>query len=236
MPLGTPKLERIKAAVSAAFPDAIYGQANCRPRNGLGWWSQHAGSEDRPEPEDDWKGNAVDIVHKDYGYGNTSPAHQAWLDRVNAYLVANREALDLNELIWRKRNHYDHIHTSPWPKMHDPPWYTPPCKGGDLIVVYADKTRGDTFAVASIDPDMATWLTALQRQTPAYFERMQETTDHPGGRAGYWGESHDEDGNRIAPLPSDEEWDKALDELAGGALEMGSVPGGLHGHTSKTID
>ncbi len=148
MPTGTPRLERIKEAVTARFPDAIYGQYNCRPRNALGWWSQHAGS----EPAKGYRGNAVDIVHKDHGYGDTSPAHQAWLDKVNAYLEANREALDLNELIWRKRNHFDHIHTSPWPKMHDPPWYTPPCKGGKLVVRFADKTRGDTFDVHAPPP------------------------------------------------------------------------------------
>ncbi len=148
MPIGTPKLERIKSAVDARFPDAIYGQYNCRPRNSLGYWSQHAGS----EPAKGYRGNAVDIVHKDHGYGDKSPAHQAWLDKVNAFLEANREALDLNELIWRKRNHFDHIHTSPWPKMHDPPWYVPPCKGGTLVVAYADKHRGDTFDVLAPPP------------------------------------------------------------------------------------
>ena len=147
MPTGTPRLERIKEAVSARFPDAIYGQYNCRRRNGWNW-SQHAGS----EPPRGYRGNAVDIVHQRYGYGDTSHAHQRWLDEVNAYLVANREVLDLNELIWRKRNHFDHIHTSPWPKMHDAGLYKPPCKGGDLITVNEDGTRGTTFNVDAPPP------------------------------------------------------------------------------------
>ena len=144
MPTGTPNLETIKRAVSREFPDAIYGQFNCRRRNALRYWSQHAGS----EPAFGYKGNAIDIVHKDHGYGDETPKHQAWLDLVNAFLVANRVALNLNELIWRKRNHYDHIHTSPFPKMYDLPWYKAPCDGGStLIVVYRDGTRGSTFGL-----------------------------------------------------------------------------------------
>ena len=147
MPIGTPRLERIKAAVSARFPDALFGQFNCRRRNGWNW-SQHAGS----EPVRGYRGNAIDIVHKDHGYGDTSPAHQAWLDKVHAYLFANRVALDLNELIWRKRNHFDHIHTSPYPKLYDAGTYKPPCKGGTLIVVNKDKSRGTTFNVDAPPP------------------------------------------------------------------------------------
>ncbi len=147
MPTGTPNLERIKAAVSGAYPDARYGQYNCRRRNGWNW-SQHAGS----EPSKGYRGNAVDIVHRLHGYGDTTPEHQAWLDEVHAFLVTNRDALELNELIWRKRNHYDHIHTSAWPKMHDAGLYKPPCMGGDLIVIYEDGTRGDTFGSPAPPP------------------------------------------------------------------------------------
>ncbi len=219
MPTGTPRLERIKTAVTARFPDAIYGQFNCRPRNALGFWSQHAGSENRPHGQLDWRGNAVDIVHKDHGYGDTSPAHQAWLDQVNAYLEANREPLDLNELIWRKRNHFDHIHTSPWPKLRDVPWYTPPCKGGDLIVIHADKTRGDTFGVLAppppppnIDPEMESNLAALKAQTSAWYVDLKAITGHPGGIAEYWGVDYD--GHLTNGVtPTDEEWLDAYDEL-----------------------
>ena len=220
MPTGTPTLERIKAGVSAEFPDAIYGQYNCRPRNGLGWWSQHAGS----EPAKGYKGNAVDIVHKDHGYGDTSAAHQAWLDDVNAYLVANRERLDLNELIWRKRNHWDHIHTSAWPKMHDPPWYTPPCKGGDLVVVFADKSRGDTFDVLIMDDEMESNLAALKAQTSAWYERLQDLTDTPGGNASYWGV--DWDGGPNGVWPTDDEWLRAYDELWTAHVTASATAGG----------
>jgi hypothetical protein len=147
MPVGTPTLERLKAAVSAEFPDAIYGQFVCKRRNGWNW-SQHAGS----EPDKGYKGNAVDIVHKDHGYGDKTPAHKAWLDRVNAFLIVHADELDINELIWRKIRHHDHIHTSCWPKLHDAGLYKPPCRGGNLIVVNKDGSRGDTFDVLAPPP------------------------------------------------------------------------------------
>ena len=147
MPTGTPKLERIKAAVSAEFPEVIYGQYNCKRRNGFNW-SQHAGS----EPKWGYKGNAVDIVHRDHGYGDKTPAHQAYLDQVNAFLIAHEDELDLNERIWRKIRHFDHIHTSPWPKMKDAGLYRPPCKGGELVVIYENGRQGDTFKVVAPPP------------------------------------------------------------------------------------
>lgn len=224
MPTGTPNLERIKAAVSAEFPDAIYGQFNCRRRNAVGNWSQHAGS----EPAKGYKGNAVDIVHKDHGYGDTSAAHQAWLDDVNAFLVVYRVELDLNELIWRKRNHYDHIHTSPWPKLHDFPLYKPPCKGGDLIVRYADKTRGDTFGdpgpPSSMEDDVII-RASMQNQNEAYYVWLQGVTTYPiGDDPGYWGRTGESGG------PTDAEWDlptanfpSVLEELVTASISAGAL-------------
>ncbi len=195
MPTGTPNLERIKTAVSNAFPDARYGQYNCRRRNGWNW-SQHAGS----EPPRGYRGNAVDIVHRSHGYGDKTPAHQAWLDDVHAFLVANRDALELNELIWRKRNHYDHIHTSPFPKMLDAGTYKPPCKGGDLIVIYKDGTRGDTFGSPPPPPPPPKLpeddMTREDAQTtPEWVGNLSEATIHamfdsglhePAHGAEYW--------------------------------------------------
>ena len=91
-------------------------------------------------------------------------------------------------------------------------WYKPPCKGGDLIVVFADGSEGSTFDVPNMD-EMQSNLAALQKQTPEWYENLKALTGHPGGRAGYWGESHDENGNRVATLPSDKEWASAYEEL-----------------------
>ena len=181
MATGTPHLERIKAAVLLRFRDAIFGQYNCRRRNGWNW-SQHAGS----EPAEGYRGNAVDIVHKDHGYGDKSPAHQAWLDRVNAFLVQNREALELNELIWRKRNHFDHIHTSPWPKLYDAGLYKPPCEGGNLIVVHKGGRRGATFQVPAPPPPPPTSPTLEDEMLPLRYgdgfvdgQQLTYPTGHP---------------------------------------------------------
>lgn len=75
---------------------------------------------------------------------------------------------------------------------------------------------------ADKEDDMV-WLTALQRQTPEWFEAVQRQTNKPGGNASYWGKSHNEKGVRIAPHPDDDEWAKALAELAGAALEAGAL-------------
>lgn len=101
------------------------------------------------------------------------------------------------------------------------------------------------------DEDMSIWLGSLQRQSEAYYVALQEQTGSPkGSDPGYWGRSHDSDGNRIAPSPGDTEWDNALDELAAASLQAGvgvasSFPPHAHDdryavkdhpHTSRTID
>ena len=163
-------MERLKLAVSTHYPDVIYGQYNCKRRNGWNW-SQHAGS----EPAKGYKGNAVDIVHKDHGYGDKTPAHQAYLDEVYGYLQQGSNALDINELIWRKLRHYDHIHTSCWPKLYDAGLYTPPCHGGELIVVNKDGTEGDTFDVLGAPPNMGANMSYIDMQpTEVWAEKLGE--------------------------------------------------------------
>lgn len=79
--------------------------------------------------------------------------------------------------------------------------------------------------------DMAIILDALQRQTPAFYEALQQQTGHPAGNAGYWGKSHNAAGERIADHPDDAEWDRALLELFTAALEAGALtPAGTHDH------
>ena len=74
--------------------------------------------------------------------------------------------------------------------------------------------------------DDMTWLTALQRQTEEYYVAMADQTDSPGGDdPGYWGRSHNSDGERIAPNPNDAEWAGAVDELATASLTAGVLFG-----------
>lgn len=224
----TPHIERIRVAVLQYFPDAIFGLFNCRhiSSNPLRSWSQHAGS----EPARGYRSNAADIVHADYGYSD-SAIHQQWLREVYAFLRAYEAALEVDQLLGPgDKDHDNHVHVSPFPKMFALFAYRPPCKGGELIVVYADGSKGDTFGpmIPEEDNDMQIWLEALQRQTSAYYVALKEQTGHPGGRAGYWGESHDENGDRIATHPDDSEWDRAVVELATASLEAGVLsPGAL---------
>ncbi len=67
--------------------------------------------------------------------------------------------------------------------------------------------------LAAQEDDMQSNLAALQKQTPEWYDNLKALTGHPGGRAGYWGESHDENGNRVAPAPNDQEWASAYEEL-----------------------
>ena len=74
--------------------------------------------------------------------------------------------------------------------------------------------------------DDMVWLSSLQRQTPEYFVALAEQTGTPGGSdPGYWGRSHDSSGDRIHAIPTDEEWDNALDVLAAASLEVGVQSG-----------
>ncbi len=81
------------------------------------------------------------------------------------------------------------------------------------------------------------WLTALQRQPPEYFVALNEQTGSPAGAdPGYWGKSHNSDGNRIRANPDDREWDNAVEELATASLRAGAFhPGPAdHDHPDKS--
>ncbi len=157
MPTGTPNLERIKAAVSAEFPHARFGQYNCRHigSNPMRSWSQHAGS----EPDRGYFGNAVDIWHVDHKPPgkppDSSPTHQAWLRKVRAFITLHFGDL-IDQMLGPGDNaaHANHLHTSPFPKMKSNWWYRPPCKGGTLIVIHEDGSTGDTFGASSMEANM----------------------------------------------------------------------------------
>jgi hypothetical protein len=135
--VATPNVQTIIDRLRLAYPDRLrFGTYNRRHigSNPLRPWSQHAGS----EPAKAYWGNAVDIHDPADGYDS------ALLDEVYAFLNANREALRIRVLLWRVKNHHDHVHVDTWKKMADQPWYRPPPKG-PLVTIDEDGTEHDTF-------------------------------------------------------------------------------------------
>ncbi len=107
--MGTTSQQTAKAALKEKFSFLVISDATVVRRidctNPPCGWSQHS-----------W-GNALDIY-----------ATPGQLDNVAAWLTSNAEALKLKVLIWRERNHYDHIHVDFWPTGEG----TPPGAGGTL--------------------------------------------------------------------------------------------------------
>jgi hypothetical protein len=114
----TPNVAAIRAELELGFNGLSFGVTNCRPIAGSTTWSQHAWS------------NALDI------HGATT-----LLDKVYAWLIAHRYELQIRVILWRVKDHYDHIHVDPWPKGIG----TPPCAGGKLQVRYQNGKTGDSF-------------------------------------------------------------------------------------------
>ena len=171
----TPAVQRVRRELEARFPGLRFEFNNCRHigRNPLKPWSQHAGS----EPKRGWYGNAGDVFDPENPYG--SPL----LDRVAAWLKANEERLGIRVILWRVKNHFDHIHFDTWPMMFDKWWYTPPCKGGALRTVLKDGTKSDTFALDDTEDEMEyvqigdTGLTVkkIQKAINGYRKQFQPT-------------------------------------------------------------
>lgn len=84
-------------------------------------WSQHA-----------WPGgNARDIFGPDHLPSGSS---QALLDVVAAYLRVNQKRMGIRTILWRVRDHYNHIHADMWPTGYG----VPPCAGGRERYMYSD--------------------------------------------------------------------------------------------------
>ena len=145
----TPNCQRIVFGVTEAFPDVQFGTFKCRhlSSNPEKPWSQHAAS----EPARGYLANALDITHRDFGL-STDPTHQAWLDLVAAYLRAHSTEFDIRQVLWRIPDHFNHIHVDTWPKMKDHASYTPPCKGGTLVVVDQNGNTATTFGIPPPPP------------------------------------------------------------------------------------
>ena len=89
-------------------------------------WSQHAWTEEKFG----YLGNAADIF--------PTSMHQG--DLIAAY-IRNEYPELVAHLLWRVKNHFDHVHFDTWPQGYG----TPPCKGQQLHVRYPDGTFGRTF-------------------------------------------------------------------------------------------
>lgn len=107
----TPALSRLITTLRDTFPSDIkFGTYNRRYIAGYNLtWSQHS-----------WP-NAADIYFTKE-YGDTSAAHQARLDKVADYLRWQYPHRDeINHLLWRRTNHYDHIHVDMFPRGYGTP-------------------------------------------------------------------------------------------------------------------
>ena len=122
--MGTPAANHFEEVLSQKFPGIRFGRMNCRKISGSSWWSQHS-----------WN-NARDIYPpKSIPYLSSNDGeYRAWLDAVHAFIVANKEDLNVRVLLWQVRSHYNHIHADFWPRG----WATPPCAGGSPRYKYPD--------------------------------------------------------------------------------------------------
>ncbi len=132
----TPNITRIVTALNHRFDGLRYEFYNRRHigSNPLRRWSQHAGS----EPARGWYGNAVDIFDPEDNHNS------ALLDEVHAYLQQNRSVLRIRTILWRVKNHHNHIHCDVWPKMADEFWRRPPPKG-PVLTINDVGTQADTY-------------------------------------------------------------------------------------------
>lgn len=101
---GTPACEQVENAVLLRFYSLItgIGQYNRRKIANTNTWSQHS-----------WA-NAPDIHVQSLADG----------DIIYAWLVQNKAALGIRNILWRVTNHYDHLHVDVWPKGVGTPPYS----------------------------------------------------------------------------------------------------------------
>jgi len=143
MSLGpTPQVRKVVAEIKARFPGLEFQYFNCRRITIK--WSQHAGS----DPKHEQYGNAADV------FDRANPYASPLVDRVYAFLKANQHRLRIRTIIWRKRNHWDHLHFDCWPMLKDNWSYKPPCRGGKLVTIDEDGTISDTFAIDDTEDEV----------------------------------------------------------------------------------
>lgn len=135
----TPHVQAIVDDLEGRFDGIRVGAWKCRRIAGRLDWSQHAYT------EGEYEGNAADIFPWSMGQG----------DEIAAYI---RTLPNVKVVLWRVKNHYDHVHFDTWPTGVG----TPPCKGGKLRVEHEDGRIGRTFKEEDLplnDDDKA-WISA----------------------------------------------------------------------------
>lgn len=154
----TPNCQLIESAVLRQFKDARFGRHNCRKISGSGTWSQHAAS----EPGRSYYGNALDITHARWGY-SSNPIHQAWLLRVKSFIKKTFPDTVRVLLGPGNKNHSNHVHVDPWPKMQNDHHYVPPCKGGTLVVIHKSGRKANTYGPPPPPPPPSMEDNVIQR-------------------------------------------------------------------------
>jgi hypothetical protein len=113
----TPPIAKLKADVFKKFPQAWSGgDYVVRKIKDSSTWSQHS-----------W-GNALDVMVPSLEYG----------DKILAWITVNRAVYGTGTVLWRQKDHFDHLHIEGLPKQTG----TPPGAGGTT------DTR---------QPDVGTW-------------------------------------------------------------------------------
>jgi hypothetical protein len=92
-------------------------------------WSQHAYTQDN-HLDPNFEGNAADLFPPTMAYG----------DQVAAWLRSEFPEV-MKVVLWRVKNHFDHVHFDTWPTGIN----LPPCRGGHLQVRHKDGKVGREF-------------------------------------------------------------------------------------------
>lgn len=132
----TPNVQRVVDAVVQEFPTVRVGAWNCRKIAGKPLWSQHSYVQRTPL----YQGNAADVF----------PTNPAQGDQIAAFIRRPEYAAVVKTVLWRVKDHFDHIHFDTWPEGVG----TPPCAGGTLKVRHKDGRLGFTFTDDLGDVDL----------------------------------------------------------------------------------
>jgi hypothetical protein len=110
------------------------GHTSCRNISGTNTPSRHA-----------W-GDALDIMRltkwkdpNDPARGVAVAGEPHYLDEIVSFLRANERAFDLDNTLWRQRNHWDHCHVDF--NHHRASGSRPPCMGGSIRTVNPSGNR-----------------------------------------------------------------------------------------------
>jgi hypothetical protein len=167
----TPSAERIKNEVRGRWPNVAFQVYNVRYIAGTRTWSQHS-----------W-GNALDI------FGTV-----AEMDEIALFLESRKSAglLPIGTILWRVRDHYDHIHVEGTPKMTGtPPGATEEDDMTELIEMIQQSIVDVGFDIGSTGPagngvdgvlgpkTKAGWLALVQQATDPHSHNVTVTLEPP---------------------------------------------------------